>query len=221
MTTPARLTTPDIAGLHATSAQPLSFAPELSVRAFLLEREPGNLLVYNTGLLERDLPSLAEHGVERQYLGHWHEAAFGSDAPARGLGARVLVNAADAGPVREHGWTISERFTGRHALDGDFEVIPIPGHTPGASAFRWSTGGQRVLFTGDTLYVRDGEWVAGILESMDASARRQLAHSLQLLAEVEFDVLVPWATSADGPYAFIVQPGEARRRIDELLKASS
>lgn len=221
MTNTAPPRSPEITGLHPTTAQPLSFAPELSVRAFLIERDSGNVLVYNTGLLEHDLPSLAGYGVERQYLSHWHEAMFGSDAPARELDAGVLVDAADAGPVTEHGWKLSERLSGRQVFDGDFEMIPIPGHTPGATAFRWSTGGHRVLFTGDTLYVSEGEWVAGVLKSMDAAARRQMGESLRLLADLEFDVLVPWATSGDGPYAFAVAPGEAHRRIDDLLEGLS
>lgn len=211
-------TTPRIAGLHATRPQPLSFAPKLSIRAFLLEREAGNLLIYNTGLLEQDGPLLAEHCLQRQYLSHWHEAMFGSDAPAREHGADVLVNAADASEVAQRGWTISEQISGRQVVDGDFEVIPIPGHTPGATAFRWSSGGRRVLFTGDTIYVEDGEWVAGVLQSMQADARRRMAESLRLLADLEFDVLVPWAVSGDGPYAFAVAPGEARRHIDGLLE---
>jgi hypothetical protein len=37
-----------IPGLHASAPQALSFAPSLHVRAFLLEREQGNLLVYGT-----------------------------------------------------------------------------------------------------------------------------------------------------------------------------
>ena len=46
----------------------------------------------------------------------------------------------------------------------DFEVIPIPGHTSGATAYLWDGGGHRCLFTGDTLYLREGEWVAAVLE---------------------------------------------------------
>ena len=35
-------------GLHASAPQALSFAKSLHVRAFLLQREQGNLLVYGT-----------------------------------------------------------------------------------------------------------------------------------------------------------------------------
>jgi hypothetical protein len=36
---------------HATAPQPLSFAPTLGVRSFLLERDEGNLLVYSSATI--------------------------------------------------------------------------------------------------------------------------------------------------------------------------
>ena len=30
-------------------------------------------------------------------------------------------------------------------------------------------------------------------------------------------MLVPWAAPADGPYVDVVEPGEARRRLDEVI----
>ncbi len=52
-------------------------------------------------------------------------------------------------------------------LDDDFEVIPIPGHTPGATAYLWDDGERRHLFTGDSIYLSDGEWIAALLDSSD------------------------------------------------------
>ena len=81
-------------------------------------------------------------------------------------------------------------FTRRHMLDDDFEVIPTPGHTPGATAYLWDSGQHRFLFTGDTIYLSDGEWVDGLLGSSD---RARYVESLRLIRELDFDVLVPWA----------------------------
>ena len=61
-------------------------------------------------------------------------------------------------------------FSRRHMLDDDFEVIPTPGHTPGATAYLWDNGNHRFLFTGDTIYLRDGEWVDGLLGSSDRAS---------------------------------------------------
>lgn len=127
-----------IRGLHPTTPVALPFAPTSVVRAFLLEREAGNFLIYNTERLDEDRETLrACGGVARQYLNHWHEAMFG--LPAEGLSAELAYHEADAAAVAEHGGS-GVTFSQRHRVDDDFEVIPIPGHTPGATAYLWDIG---------------------------------------------------------------------------------
>ena len=89
-------------------------------------------------------------------------------------------------------------------LGGDFEIIPTPGHTPGATAFLWN----RHLFTGDTVFLRDGEWVAAVLDDSDPDA---YIESLELMKTLDFDTLVPWAST--GQYY--------RRRRRTLASAST
>jgi Metallo-beta-lactamase superfamily len=202
------LDTPDttaIAGLRPLAPVLLPFARDLAVRAFVLEREQGNLLVYSTpGLVLRE-------GVARQYLGHGHEAGVGTPAT---IDAPLFVHEADRAlvePVRH----VRGTFSRRHTLDDDFEVIPIPGHTPGSTAYLWDTGEQRLLFTADTIVLRDGEWRTAVLDSSDPAA---YARSLELIRGLDFDVLVPWAASRDqSPYA-LTTAAETRRRIDALLE---
>ena len=90
---------------------------------------------------------------------------------------------------------VAATFDARHRLDDDFEVIPIPGHTEGATAYLWKNGGERFLFTGDSLYLSHGEW-RGALPSRATAA---YIASLERLAGLDFDQLVPWAASLDGP----------------------
>jgi glyoxylase-like metal-dependent hydrolase (beta-lactamase superfamily II) len=99
-------------------------------------------------------------------------------------------------------------------LDNDFEVIPTPGHTPGATAYLWDSGQHRLLFTGDSIYLDDGEWVAAVLASSD---REAYVESLRLIRELEFDVLVPWAATRGQPWYTITEPADAKRRIDAIL----
>jgi len=213
-------TTPDshvqFGGLWASTPQPLPFAPQLAARAFLLERPAGNLLVYSNGNLAADADAIrARGGATRQFLNHWHEALWGVAPEA--LGARLIYHEADAAEVAErgaHGATFSHGFT----LDDDFEAIPIPGHTPGATAYLWDTGSHRLLFTGDSVYLADGEWVDGLLESSDRDA--YLA-SLALIRDLDFDVLVPWAASIGQAYASVVTPAQRRARIDALIQRLS
>jgi hypothetical protein len=60
-----------IPGLYASAPQPLPFAPSLDIRAFLLQRKLGNLLVYSVTAFAFDAPAVRElGGIARQYLNH-------------------------------------------------------------------------------------------------------------------------------------------------------
>lgn len=188
--------------LHPSAPERLPFGRDLVIRSFLLERPTGNLLVYSTRNASGD--------VWRQYLNHGHEAAFAPDA----VNAPVFVHAADRAAVAEH-VPVRAAFSRRHMLDDDFEVIPTLGHTPGATAYLWDTGSHRVLFTGDTIMLRDGEWVAAVLDSSDRGAYLE---SLALIRELDFDVLVPWVSTAGGPFHAVTDAADRRRRIDALIE---
>jgi glyoxylase-like metal-dependent hydrolase (beta-lactamase superfamily II) len=197
--------------LHATAPAPLPFAPSLHIRSFVLEREHGNLLVYAAPTVPTAAPAIeALGGVTRQYLNHWHEAGFGND----GVDAPLAIHADDRAAA-EDSLSVDETFSDRVVLDGDFELIPTPGHTPGATAFLWHSGDQRLLFTGDSVYLRDGQWVAAVLEG--TSDRTAYIESLETLRGLEFDALVPWAASGEAYYA-LTDPADARQRIDAILQ---
>ena len=196
--------------LHATPPRELSFARTLAMRAYLLRRAAGNLLIYSAPTAADEATAIARlGGVSRQYLGHWHEASVGK------VGA---VTAATGAPAYAH-----ERDAARAELEpfpegpvgDDFEVIPIPGHTPGATAFLWDSGEHRVLFTGDSIMLRDGEWIGALLDSSDRDA---YVESLERLRELDFDVLVPWATSVDRPAHALTGREDARRRIGAIVE---
>jgi hypothetical protein len=187
--------------LHPSAPERLPFGRDLVIRSFLLERPTGNLLVYSTRNASGD--------VWRQYLNHGHEAAFAPDA----VNAPLFVHAADRAAVAEHA-PVRAAFSRRHMLDDDFEVIPTPGHTPGATAYLWDTGEHRVLFTGDTIMLRDGEWVAAVLDSSDRGA---YLDSLALIRELDFDVLVPWVSTAGGPFHAFTDAADSRRRIAAVI----
>ena len=49
-------------GLYASAPQALPFAPSSDIRAFLLRREQGNLLVYSVTVLDSDTPAVQNLG---------------------------------------------------------------------------------------------------------------------------------------------------------------
>jgi hypothetical protein len=200
-----------IVGLYASAPEPLPFAPTLAIRAFLLLRDQGNLLVYSTSRIETNAGTITDlGGVSRHYLNHRHEALFASDW----VDAPLFVHESERESVAE-AFSVRGTFSRRHVLGDDFEVIPAPGHTSGATAYLWDSGGHRLLFTGDTIYLDDGEWVAAVLASSD---RKLYVESLALIRELDFDVLVPWAATAGRPYYALTDRPDAQRRIDRIIE---
>ena len=135
---------------------------------------------------------------------------FGTDL----AGVPLFVHEADSAAVARTR-AVRGTFSRRHTLDHDLEVIPTPGHTPGATAYLWDSGEHRLLFTGDTIYLRDGEWVAAVLDSSDRPA---YLDSLAAIRELDFDVLVPWGATAGRPYHAVTSNRDARRRIDAIIE---
>jgi glyoxylase-like metal-dependent hydrolase (beta-lactamase superfamily II) len=187
-------------GVSASAPQPLPFAPSLTVRAFRLERPAGDLVVYGA-------ETLTDPGeVSGRYLNHWHEAMFAGDA------SPTFVHERDRDAAAQR-TTVDGTFSERSTLDGDFELIPTPGHTPGATAFLWDSGEHRMLFTGDSVFLDEGEWVAAIVGGSDRAA---YVESLELLRGLEFDLLVPWAATAGRPPYAVTDVIDARRRLGAI-----
>lgn len=200
--------------LYASEPERLPFAPSLQIRSFLLRRAPGNLLVYASGTLDSDAQAIEDlGGIATQYLNHRHEARFGCDSVARTFGASVHCHEAELDVVAEV-CAGAQTFARRELLADDFEVIPTPGHTPGATAFLWDSGQHRCLFTGDTIYFRDGAWIAAVLPTSDRDAYLE---SLELIEGLDFDVLVPWATSAGHACHEVTTKADVRHRIHMIL----
>jgi glyoxylase-like metal-dependent hydrolase (beta-lactamase superfamily II) len=207
---------PTITGqLHPLTPAPLPFARSLHVRSFVVPREHDNLLVYGTPTVMDDAAQIASlGGISHQYLNHWHEAMFGDERVRAELGARVVVHGDDSAAAADR-VTVDATFTDRGSLGGGFELIPTPGHTPGATAFLWDNGERRYLFTGDTIYLSRGEWVAAVLGSSDRAAYLE---SLERLRAIEFDVLVPWGYTAGDPWFAETDCADSRRRIDAIIE---
>ena len=119
--------------LHASPPADLSFSKVSQVRSFVLERDAGDLMIYAS-------KSMPHADVTAQYLNHWHELMVGG---ADAIHAPLVIHEADRAAA-EGTRPVDRTFTERTTLDGDFELIPIPGHTPGATAFLWDSGEHRL-----------------------------------------------------------------------------
>lgn len=205
-----------IPGLYTTQPQPLSFAPSIVVRSFLLARNDGNLLIYSAGTLQEEQESLAEKGgVSRQYLNHRHEASPCCDWVRATFNARLHCHEQERAEVSKS-CNVDETFSKRHVVGGDFEVIPTPGHTSGTTVYLWDSGRHRCLFTGDTAFLQGkSEWVTAVLDSSD---RHAYIESLEVIRDLDFDVLVPWAADIGEDFYEMTNRDGTRRRIDGILE---
>ena len=200
-----------IEGLWATPASPLPFDRSISIRAFLLERQDGNVIIYNAPGLSAVAPEIEKRGgASRLLINHGHEGMFGTPP----IEAPVFVQERDRAELGA-AMPVAGTFTGREMLAPDLEVIPIPGHTPGGAAYLWDNGAHRFLFTGDTVWLDHGEWSAVVL---DPGARAEYVRSLALMRELDFDVLVPWGATQDEPYIAQASRSEAQEHLAAIIE---
>ncbi len=162
----------------------------LTVHAYLLERPGGNVLFYNPRSTV-DFEEISERGgIAHHCLSHCHEVdesladvagRFGSKLCCHALAAPYLPEAVSAdvlfdSPPREY--------------LGDIEVIHTPGHTDNSVCYLYrSPHGKTYLFTGDTIYLDDGEWKT-IVVADDGGDEAELARSLLSLKDLQVDVVI-------------------------------
>ncbi|MBV7379215.1 MBL fold metallo-hydrolase [Maritimibacter dapengensis] len=197
-----------IRGLFGTPTAPLPFLDGVVVRAFVLDRPQGNIIIYNAPGISEAADETRELGQpQRLLMNHHHEAMYG----APDLDVPVWVHEADRSRVS---LPIAGTFAERHMIDDDLEVIPTPGHTAGTTAFLWDNGEHRFLFPGDSLWVQGGEWKAVLLGDSNRSA---YLDSLARLKTVDFDVLVPWGAEVGEPFGYAVTREEANANLDRII----
>ena len=187
----------------------------LYTHAYLLQRDDGNVLFYNTGHIDEIERMAALGGVARQYLSHRDELGDSLKAIAARFGAEL------GGHVRELKEFSEFRrptilFQDRETHPGNIEAIPTPGHSPGSTSFYvHSPHGKRYLFTGDTLYLnRNRALEAGFLGNSNFD---DYVKSLGVLRELAPDFVVSSATGGQGGYCDIA-PGEWPDYVDRALE---
>ena len=197
-----------IRGLHATPSAPLPFLSGVVVRSFVLEREQGNVIIYNSPGIAAAADDILQLGhPDRLLINHCHEAMYG--APA--LDVPIFVHESD---LSQTALPITGVFSKREKISDDLEVIPTPGHTAGTTMFLWDNGEHRLLFSGDAIWVQTGEWKAVLLGESD---RESYLASLSHLMELDFDILVPWGSEEGRPYAYGVSRAEAQENLSGIV----
>ena len=196
--------------LKATGTARLPYQRNVLLRSFVLERPAGAVVVYNSpGIAEAGAAIVELGGATRLLVNHAHEGMFGDP----GIDAAVYVHERDRAETARS-MHVDGSFRERHLIDDDLEVIPTPGHTAGTTSFLWDSGVHRFLFTGDFIWLEHGEWKAVVLSP---NLRAEYLDSLAMVRELDFDVLVPWGATDDGPPFAHTDPGNTRDRVDAII----
>jgi glyoxylase-like metal-dependent hydrolase (beta-lactamase superfamily II) len=198
-------------GLLSTPTARLPYQDNVLLRSYLLQRPDGNVIVYNSPGVSEAASAIRDLGSpSRLLVNHAHEAMYGRPD----LDVDVWMHKDDRDEVGTS-LDIAGTFDQREHIGTDLEAIPTPGHTPGTCSYLWDNGTHRFLFTGDFIWIENGEWKAVVL---DPSLRQAYLDSLALVRDLDFDVLVPWGvTEGNSPAWPVRDPADKRARIDQII----
>ncbi|WP_149359559.1 MBL fold metallo-hydrolase [Lolliginicoccus suaedae] len=176
-------------------------APGLTTHAYLWTSPVGNILFYNT-THDHEIDHMARlGGVARHYLSHQDEIAPSLRTIRNRFGSTLHLHASEAHLA---GLTVDDPFTTAHVVGSVLEVIPTPGHTPGSTCYLAHGASGKYLFTGDTVYLRNGSWAPGYIPGF--SDRAALDKTLTELARLEPDIVISSAFVGDSGVMTLDRP---------------
>ncbi len=153
-------------------------------------------------------------GVALHLLGDMHFAARHNDAVDERFGVTTMCSETEGPDVRRKVKQVVTFPFERHVLAPGVEVIPTPGHRPGAVSYLVDLGGRRCLFAGDSIYHDGDRWICPV----GKKSRKTMVATLDVLAEVDFDVLLS-NTGATNPVCHVQVDEAARRALITDLQA--
>ena len=156
--------------------------------SYFVQHRDGNWLVDSPRYIKHLVDAIDRMGGLRYiFLTHEDDVADAARYADR-FGATRIIHRADADAMPDAEWIVDGVET--VTLSPQFELIPVPGHTPGSSALLYA---NRFLFTGDHL------WWDPETRSLDAPRRlvwrsRAMLHSIEKLLDFRFE----WVLAGHG-----------------------
>ena len=172
--------------------------PGVNSHAYLLVRETGNILLYNSSIREEYEHIEALGGVAFQFLSHMDEVGPNLAEIKSRFGSKLCCHRFEESAVRK-ATSVDYLFDRREKFLGDMEVIPTPGHTAGSVCFYVdSPFGKSYLFTGDTIYLSNHAWEARV-NGYGGASKSDLRESLLILQNFAPAVVISSASVGDTP----------------------
>jgi glyoxylase-like metal-dependent hydrolase (beta-lactamase superfamily II)/ferredoxin len=174
--------------------------------SYFIEHPDGNWLIDSPRYIKHLVDAFERMGGLRYiFLTHEDDVADAGKY-AKHFGARRIIHQADAEAVPDAEWIV-DGVEPVH-LAPQFDLIPVPGHTPGSSALLYD---QRFLFTGDHL------WWDPNTRSLDAPKRlvwrsRPMVQSIGKLLNYRFE----WVLAGHGD-RIKLPPQDMRQQLQRLV----
>ncbi|MDE0661920.1 MAG: hypothetical protein OXI79_19995 [Gammaproteobacteria bacterium] len=153
-------------------------------------------------------------GVALHLLGDMHFAARYNDDVDERFDVATMCSEVEGGDVRRKVKKVVTFPFERHMLASGVEVIPTPGHRPGAVSYLVDVGGRRCLFAGDSIYHGGDNWMCPV----SRKNRKTMLATLDLLAGIDFDVLLS-NTGANNPVCYVEVDRTSRAEFFDDLKS--
>lgn len=183
---------------------------------YFLRRSGGNILLATKADIsgaEKEIAALG--GAAHVLLGDRHHAFPHTQAFAERVGPGLTCSAIEAKALKTKDIAVAHTLPLQAAtLAPDFEIIPTPGHTPGAFSYLWTYKGQRRLFIGDTLVPVDGEWQYWV----PTPKRAVMRETVRALSKLKFDVILSNSFAAT-PTPWLKVDARGRTAMFKALEA--
>ena len=153
-------------------------------------------------------------GVALHLLGDMHFASRYNNDVDEHFGTVTTCSVVEGPDVQRKVKNVATFPFERHEVAPGVEAIPTPGHSPGAVSYLVAAGGRRCLFAGDTIYHDGKQWRVFVSKKNRATMQA----TLDMLAEVEFDVLLA-NTGAENPVCYVETSGSSRRSFLRQIKS--
>ena len=161
----------------------------LNSHAYLLTRDSGNILFYNTADND-DLEHIHRlGGIQYQLLTHRDESGASLRRIRERFQSKLGCSQAET-PYIGKDSDIDLVFDSTDLHLEDIQILHTPGHTDGSISFFYqSPHGQNYLFTGDTFFQWDGKWRTFVMKNAGGS-REDMVSSLKKLGSLDPDLVM-------------------------------
>ncbi len=163
------------------------FDGKQSQTTFLIARTEGNILFGTAANISAYINQIKEMGpIIGIFLGDRHQGKGDILSTAKNLNAPLYSSKIEAKVLQKSGVIVDKIINyEQHNLYDDLEVIPTPGHTPGAISYLWTAGEYKVLFIGDTVVPIDEEWEIWVTKPN----RSKMLETMELLKKLDFNYM--------------------------------